>query len=160
MKVYVESIFDCPPDRVWAELQSPSLLIEVMQPLARVRPVEPAVFPERWEEGKTVYCYCWILGIIPIGRRRLHLERIDGNKMEIQSRESDPVVKRWDHLIKVEPAEGARTRYSDSIEIDAGILTPFVWLWAKGFYLHRQRRWRKIVVPRIAATGIHKELTF
>jgi hypothetical protein len=55
------------------------------------------------------------------------------------------VVRRWDHLIRVEPADGGRTRYSDTIEVEAGALTPLVWLFAKLFYRHRQRRWRTIV---------------
>jgi len=27
------------------------------------------------------------------------------------------------------------------VTIEAGILTPFVWLFARLFYAHRQRRW-------------------
>jgi hypothetical protein len=63
---------------------------------------------------------------------------------EIQSRESDPIVRRWDHRIRVQEISDCRAHYSDEIEIDAGILTPVVWLFAAGFYRHRQRRWRAI----------------
>jgi hypothetical protein len=41
-----------------------------------------------------------------------------------------------------------RTKYTDEIELNAGILTNFVSKWAKSLYLHRQRRW-EIVVEEI-----------
>jgi hypothetical protein len=33
---------------------------------------------------------------------------------------------------------------SDEIEIEAGWLTFFVWLFAQWFYRHRQRKWRNV----------------
>lgn len=151
MQVYVESIFDCPPERVWDETKRPSLLLEVMKPLAQVAPREPTSFPERWQAGQRVRCFCWIFGFIPIGVRELSFERIDDIRREIQTRESDPLIRRWDHLIRIEATSDGKTRYSDRIELDAGWLTPVVWLWANLFYRHRQRRWRRIVIPRIHA---------
>ena len=38
-----------------------------------------------------------------------------------------------------------RTRYTDSVEVRAGLLTPLVWAFATAFYRHRQRRWRRLV---------------
>ncbi|MBE7004664.1 MAG: hypothetical protein E7425_10385 [Ruminococcaceae bacterium] len=32
-------------------------------------------------------------------------------------------------------------RYTDRVEIRAGWITPFIWLWANAFYAHRQRKW-------------------
>jgi hypothetical protein len=70
--------------------------------------------------------------------------------MEIQTRERDPLIQIWDHLIAVKPASGGHTRYSDTVAIDAGIFTLPVWLFAHWFYRHRQRRWRR-VAARLAA---------
>jgi hypothetical protein len=50
-------------------------------------------------------------------------------------------VKVWDHTISIR-SEARRTRYKDSVIINAGLLTHTVWLFAQAFYRHRQRRWR------------------
>ena len=78
------------------------------------------------------------------------MERIDPAAREIQSRESEWLVRRWDHLVRVRPAGDGQTLYSDEIIIEAGWATFFVWLFAHWFYRHRQRRWRR-VARRLAA---------
>jgi len=35
--------------------------------------------------------------------------------------------------------------YTDEIEIQAGWLTPGIWLFAQLFYRHRQRRWKALL---------------
>jgi hypothetical protein len=39
----------------------------------------------------------------------------------------------------------AMTRYTDQVEIHAGLLTVPAWLFAQAFYLHRQRRLNRLV---------------
>jgi hypothetical protein len=143
MKCYVQTILNCPPEVVWDTVQTSSLLLDVIWPFMTLKPVSDETFPERWTEG-TVRCRVYLFGILFLGVRTLQFERIDQVGREIQTREKDPVVRRWDHRIRVEAMSGGRAHYSDEIEIDAGILTPFVWLFAEGFYRHRQRRWRTI----------------
>jgi len=149
VRVYVESIFDCPAHDVWEEVQKPALLVEIARPFAQIRPFDPPAFPPHWELGKTLRCSCRCFGIIPIGVRSVCFNRIDPSQREMETHESDPLIRRWDHLIRVESLLDGRTRYSDRIDIDAGLLTPIVWLSAIVFYRHRQRRWRKLVVPRL-----------
>jgi hypothetical protein len=55
-----------------------------------------------------------------------------------------PLIKRWDHWIEIN-AEGTGTRYVDRVHIDAGVLTPLICGFARLFYAHRQRRWRRLV---------------
>jgi len=74
----------------------------------------------------------------------LNWERIDQEKREIQTREYDAMIRRWDHRLHFEPAGDNKCRYTDDIEIQAGVLTPLVWLWAEWFYRHRQKRWRRV----------------
>ncbi|AUH32298.1 hypothetical protein [Paracoccus tegillarcae] len=54
------------------------------------------------------------------------------------------MIRRWTHLISVEPT-GDGTLSSDHVEIDAGILTPFIAAFAHWFSGHLQKRWRKLV---------------
>jgi hypothetical protein len=126
------------------EQQRPALHREIIRPLFRFVPTDPPQFPERWLEGATIHFKGYLFGIIPLGMHTIFLERIDPAAREIQSRESEPLVRRWDHLIRVRASGDGQTLYSDEILIDAGWLTIFVWLFAQWFYHHRQRRWRRI----------------
>ena len=72
------------------------------------------------------------------------VETIDQASYRLQSRERDPLIARWDHLVSIKPLDESRSLYRDTIEIDAGKLTFIVWAWANWFYRHRQRRWRAL----------------
>jgi len=101
-------------------------------------------FPERWSEGLVLRCKLFVFGVIPIGAHTLHFEKIDHDNYELQSREHDPFIARWDHMVSVKPLDGSRSIFRDTIDIDAGSLTFVVWAWANWFYRHRQRRWRAL----------------
>ena len=156
MKVDVSTVLDCSAAKAWDEVQKSSLLVYVIWPLARVVPTG-APFPERWSEGLTIQCKSFVFGLIPIGVRTLRFEKIDQNyykiqnNYKIQSREHDPLISRWDHLVSITPLDDSRSIYRDTIDIDAGKLTWLVLAWANWFYRHRQRRWRalaKTLLPR------------
>lgn len=142
MRVFVESILPYHADRAWAAVQKISLLQEVVQPLIEIRPLPDEQLPKHWATGQTVRCRLFLFRLIPLGVRTLHFERVDSATREIATREHDRLVRRWDHRIRVTPLNDATCKYSDEIEIEAGLLTPLVALFAKFFYRHRQRRWR------------------
>ena len=144
MKVYVESVLPCAPQQAWDEVQKSALLKEVAWPLVVIRPVAGETLPERWKLGPPVRCRSFLFGLIPLGTRTLIFDRIDPSLREIETRESDPLVRVWNHRVRVQPTSDGQTCYSDEIEIHAGLLTLGVWLFANAFYRHRQRRWRKV----------------
>lgn len=139
----VSTVLDCSATKAWNEVQKSSLLRYVTWPLARFVPLG-APLPERWSEGLTVHCKLFVFGFIPMGVHTVHIEKIDQANYAIQSREHDPLVARWDHLISIKPLSDSQSTYRDTIDIDAGILTSVVWAWANWFYRHRQRRWRAL----------------
>jgi len=143
MKVDVQSLLPCRPELAWDEVQMSRLLVEVAAPLVAIRPAPNQQLPERWRVGAFRVC-SYLFGIIPFGPRNLEFERIDPTAREIQTRESDPLVRRWDHLISIRPAASGHCWYRDQIDIEAGWLTAGVWLFAQWFYRHRQRRWRTV----------------
>ena len=150
LTVHIECVLDCPAEKVWQEVQQSALLLEVVEPLAHIKPVDSAKFPQAWIEGETVRCKSYLFGVIPLGTRTIRLERIDQAAHEIQSRERDQLIDRWDHLIRVAATRDGRTRYSDEIVIEAGVATRLVWLFAHLLYRHRQRKWQH-VARRLAA---------
>ena len=159
MRVYVETVLPCPPEMVWDEVQRPASLFEVIRPLFRFAAVDGPQFPERWLEGATVHGKGYLFGIIPLGTHTIFIERIDPVVREIQTRESEPLVRRWDHLVRVRPAGKGQAHYSDEIIIEAGWVTLFVWLFAQWFYRHRQRRWRRVVRRLVAAEPAVADVT-
>lgn len=61
-------------------------------------------------------------------------------------------LRAWNHRLHVEPISPARCRYSDTIDGDAGALTPVATA-AVGIYRYRQRRWHKLVDKHLLPTG-------
>jgi hypothetical protein len=146
MRVFVESVLPCDAEQAWAEVQTSALLQEVTHPLVAIHAAPGQQLPQRWMAGQTVHCCAFLFNLIPLGLRKLVFERVDPLRREIQTRECDQLVRRWDHCIRIQPLGSNRCRYSDEIEIEAGLLTPLVWLFATWFYRHRQRRWQAIAL--------------
>ena len=144
MKVDVCTELGCSAAKVWNEVQKSALLLHVIWPLARISTSGLPDLPERWREGQRVQCRVYVFGIIPIGIRELCFERIDQNGCRIVTRETDPLVRSWNHTITIMPLGPNRSKYRDVIDIDAGHLTALVWVWTNWFYRHRQRRWRAL----------------
>jgi hypothetical protein len=139
----VSTPLNCSAAKAWNEVSKSSLLLHVIWPLVRVIPVG-GPFPERWSEGLTVQCKLFLFGFIPTGVHTIYIEEIDQKNYQIKSREHDPLITRWDHLISIKPLDDNQSIYRDTIDIDAGSLTLVVWAWANWFYRHRQRRWRAL----------------
>lgn len=145
MTVTVSTYIDTSPDKVFEVVQTKKLLFHVMYPLARFKIIQPKEDSPTWREGVTYLGNSFLLSFLPIGKRHIFIERIDPDKREIQSREHGEIgLKKWDHLILVEPS-GQGTKYTDIIEINAGIFTLSYVLFANIFYRLRQAKWRKLV---------------
>ena len=151
MRVFVSSTLPCDSTRAWAAVQTPEVLLEVCRPLVTLLPLPGETFPERWVEGRSGQVRSWLFGLIPFGVRSLVFEKVDQEQQIIQTREHDPLIQKWDHCIRVQTLEPGRCQYSDEVEIDAGILTLPVWLFARVLYSHRHRRWLN-VARRLQAT--------
>ena len=97
---------------------------------------------DEWREGETVSGWVFLFGAIPFSRHTLHFSAINNGAMTLSSRESGGLLRRWNHDIIVVATDDSRCNYRDSIDIDAGVFTPLVVLYAHWFYRIRQRRWR------------------
>ena len=118
-------------------------------------PVEPAEPVERWSIG-TYRFRLLVAGRLPIGEHVINVQRTVADPEEVGT---SPVVwhdagysdliRVWDHQIVLEDFLGM-TRYTDHVEIHAGLLTVPAWLFAQVFYLHRQRRLNRLVAAGFA----------
>ena len=143
--VEISTHLDAPVEKVWDEVNRPQLLMFVAHPILHFEPIEPAHLPDQWADGDYLFQLRW-RKMVPLGKQVVSISRpvMDGTSRRLRDNGHSALAKRWDHLISVEP-DGNGTRYTDRIEIDAGIATPVVAAFARRFYSHRQRRWHKLV---------------
>lgn len=143
-KVVITTTFDCNINEVWQRIQNVSTLVEICKPMARFTP-HKGEMPTSWIIGKSydfnLYFHC----VLPVGKHTIMVESINEQTREIQSREYNTLVPVWNHLIKIESIDGKSVRYTDEIDLCAGILTGFVAWWSCRFYQHRQRKWKTIL---------------
>ena len=96
MKCFVQTTLNCPAERVWATVQTSSLLLDVIRPLVRLEPIGGEKFPERWAEGMLVRCRFYLFGL-NLGVHTLQLERIDQAALGAGSRRPPGDARR--HLV-------------------------------------------------------------
>jgi hypothetical protein len=96
-----------------------------------------------------------LFGVLPLGRQRIGIEFPSPPTGCYQVRDNGQgrIAHTWDHLITIEPLGATQCRYTDRVEVRAGILTPAVALFAALFYRHRQRRWRQLVANGFRYAG-------
>lgn len=143
MTVDKTTLFLTKPDILWNKLQSLNSLQYVSTPYASFSPVEKRE-TFLWKEGESYSLKLKIFGLIPMGIHKIEILRIDKETLTICSKESNAHVPVWNHTIILRPID-KHTQYRDLVEISAGWKTPFIYLWAKSFYAHRQRKWRQLL---------------
>ena len=77
---------------------------------------------------------------------------------QLRDNGSSAIIKKWDHWITISPNAEGGTRYSDDVEVSAGIMTPVIWALAWVFYWHRQKRWRGLAQTLRARQLIAEEM--
>lgn len=134
-------------------MQTSALLEHVAAPLIRFKPKGGAQLPAIWREGE-YRAGMWLFGVIPIGWQAVVISHPEpeGAVRFVRDNGYGPLIKRWDHWISIAPApSGPGTAYTDTVTIEAGLLTPLIAAFARVFYAHRQRRWRALARSEFAA---------
>ncbi|MFN7056505.1 hypothetical protein [Hyphomonas sp.] len=134
-----------PPDDVWAAVLRPALMVHIARPLAVMSLSGGAPWPDEWAPGEH-RVDVRLFGFLPVGWQviGIHLLPEENGVRRAEDRGYSPLIRRWHHVIEVAPAEAGGTRYTDRLDIDAGLLTPFVSLFARTLFAHRQRRLRRL----------------
>ncbi len=130
---------------MWQKLQYVSSLQYVASPILIFKAAEESPLSGKWLTGILYDFHLFLFGIIPLGRHSIKLVEINEQEYIIRSDEHGNVVKRWRHTIKITEKDSGITYYMDEVEIDAGMATFFIWLFAFLFYSYRQYRWQKIL---------------
>ncbi|UQN08068.1 hypothetical protein [Deinococcus sp. QL22] len=145
MHVTLSVILDAPAARVWREVQTSRLLEYVASPFQTFEPVQPYMLPQIWRTG-TYLVRLRLGGLLPLGLQWIVISfPSSAVGFELRDQGRGHLARTWDHRITVQALPGGRTRYTDAVEVRAGLLTPLVWGFAQLFYRHRQRRWQRLV---------------
>lgn len=143
MRLDISTHLECSLEQAITHAKTTRLLKFVAYPLVHFTPIEPSTWPVEWTEG-TYSVGVRILGFLPFGKQAIVIsfpKSLDG--FLLRDNGYSVLAKVWDHTISI-TSEVGRTRYTDSVIIDAGVFTFPVWLFAQAFYRHRQRRWRQL----------------
>ncbi len=148
MRVDIASQIAVAPETVWQMVQRPELLRHIAWPLIRFAPASNEGWPVQFADDAPVPARLFVFGFIPLGVQwivpSLHLSEGGEWPKRLRDNGYSRLIKRWDHWITIEPDGQGGTRYRDTVGVDAGLRTPFVWAFAQLFYRHRQRRWRAL----------------
>lgn len=141
--VHVETILPTSADRVWSAMLSPATFLYVCKGLLGFPALAGRTEPLRQGERGTG----WLLAfhVIPAYRHTIEVIDVDEASGTIRTREHGGILKAWNHTLRVEPLQGDSCRYSDTVDIDARLLTGVVVVLANAIYRYRQRRWRRLV---------------
>lgn len=140
------TVLEASADVVWAAVKTPAAFRTVTRRLLTMPVIRQR--QDDWREGETVLGWVFLFGVLPFSRHHLHIARIDESTRTLSSREFGGLITTWYHDIEVAPIDSTTCRYRDRIEIEAGITTPVIVMYARWFYRMRQRRWRVLVKGR------------
>lgn len=147
MHVVVGTELACEPRAARREVVTTRLLRFVSAPLIAFEPIDGSSWPEIWRAG-THPMRMRLFGIIPFGEQVIEIsfpEPTRPDEFLLRDDGSGTVARRWDHRISIRPASRSGwTRYEDHVDVEAGVLTLPVWLFAQVLYRWRQRRWRRL----------------
>lgn len=142
--ITITTVLDAPPDSIWASVLTPEAFHHVTRGLISF----PALGrrDEPFHVGDSVSGPLRLFGVIPLGRHHITVADVDRHERRLRTHERGGMVRTWNHDIEIEPIVGepTRCRYTDRIEIDAGVASGVVVGFAHVFYRLRQRRWRGI----------------
>ena len=141
MRCFVHTHLDTSPGTAWALVKKTATLVYVARGFLKFS--EARHFSLEWVQGQKLQTRLWFFHIFPgWWQHCLEAVEVDDTRRVIRSHESG-FCYTWDHTIRIVKTY-AGCEYSDEIEIQAGLLTIFVWLYANVFYRYRQARWRRL----------------
>ena len=142
MQIHIETDLATAADRAWETLQKTETFAYITRGFLGFNNIDR--WPNRFSEDFEIKTRLVLFGLIPLWKHEMRVIHTDPQQRLIESREGGGPVHTWNHLIKITPLDEQRCRYLDEVELEAGVLTPFVWLFAQVFYRYRQARWRRL----------------
>ena len=147
MTAVISTKMNTTPEILWKKITKPQTLQYVSAPILYFIPVgqNDTDLNSDWEINKEYNLKLLLFNLIPLGSHTIIIKKIDVKKNEIVSNESGKLAKVWNHTIRFNSISDEAIEYTDIIEIRAGFLNFFIWLFSHFFYRHRQRKWKELL---------------
>ena len=145
MTVKKTSVFSAKQSNVFGLLQRFDTLAYIAKPYATFKNIDGQT-ELVWEVGKSFSFDFKMFGFISLGVHIINVKEF--NIDNIYTNEGNPFCPIWNHRIILKEIAERKTEYTDEVEIETGWKTPFIYLWAKAFYSHRQKKWIKLLNKR------------
>ena len=149
--ITVKTTLDAPAHAVWSAVQRPEAFVHVAGAILRFPAAERHAGP--WSVGDEIRGRLLLFRVVPLPRHTLRVVDIDHDDMSLFTEEGGGFVRTWNHHIEIRALSDTHCAYTDRIDIDAGVLTSAVTLFARFFYRHRQRRWARLA-PLLGAAAL------
>ncbi len=138
-------------ERVWTAMKSPATFLYLCRGLFGAPVLEGRV--EEFRAGEAGTARLWAFHVIPAYRHTIEVLEVDPSTRTVRTHEHGGVLRTWNHTLHVEPLGDWSCRYTDTIDIDAGMATPIAVAVAKGIFRYRHRRWGKLVRRHLLPDG-------
>lgn len=141
MKVIVSTTLNAQASHVWSLVKKSSTLTYICRGLLGFQHAEN--LPEEWKAGETIQTRLHLFSFIPAWQHQIHFVGIQN--YSLLTKEQGGVISRWEHEITLDDISEHQTLYSDQVDIEAGVFTPIIFMFAHGFYRYRQYRWKRLL---------------
>lgn len=141
-RVVRSSLVPLPAGQVWALTLRTATMLYVLRGLLDF----PALKDRRHPITEGEYGTGWVrlFHLIPVARWSIHVHTVDADFRVIATEECGGVFRRWAHTLHVTPIDPVSCRYSDIVELDAGVFTPIAVPMVRAIFWYRHRRWRRL----------------
>ena len=139
--VRLSTLLSASADDVWERLLQKETFLQIIRGWLTVKNSHtwPATL---FRPASTFVMQIRPFGIGPVSTHTVNVIRVDQAAKEIETEEKGQLVNAWNHKVRVETLPENQSLYTDCIHLNAGLLTPFAWLFAVLFYRQRQKRLR------------------
>jgi hypothetical protein len=142
MKAMVRTNLPSSAESVWQALLKRDIFLHVTRGMLGFMGSDQ--WPESFHEGLELETRLFFFHLVPGWKHKLRIIRVDNESFELKSEEGGGMVQKWNHDISVIKRTESSCQYTDEIDIDAGLFTLVIWLYAHVFYRYRQARWRRM----------------
>ncbi len=144
----IETKFKCSYEAAVKYVNKSKTLDYIAFPLLVFTPIDAENYPKIWKNGN-YEVKVKLFNSIPFGKQYIGIEKLkdnDPNEFILRDNGTGDIIKQWDHWILISKTDDKQqVKYIDRIDIKAGILTPFIWIFANIFYRWRQLRWKRLI---------------
>jgi len=130
-------------EKMWDKIFDIQMLKYLSKPVVNFTLIKDEPL-KKWKINKEYVFKVFIKWLISIKEHKMVFEKINENDRVIIMKEQNNIVKILNHKISMVKKAGMVTGGIEEVEIYAGILTLFVAIWVRKFYIHRRDKLREI----------------